>query len=240
VLLFHLKSFKHMKTTIAFFVLVATTFSFICTPVHSQKGPLRGSGKVIEQTYSFTNFDQINLQDLDGNVEIEVGKPYSVAIAIDDNLVRLLRVEYSEKSKLSVYLEGNRNNRLYIENTQIKVRICLPSLSYVVHSGNDNLTVTGIQGEHFKLNASGNGKVMLNGTVGELEIVRSSNAHIHADKLFAKTAYVKSLGNGNAVINVSKSFVGIGAGNSSIINVGTGAKSLGSGISGNGRIVSKN
>jgi uncharacterized membrane protein YphA (DoxX/SURF4 family) len=223
-------------------VLLLAVLGGFADNTFAQKGPLKGSGKVVEKTFALQNFDKVDVQDLDGEVKIEVGKPFSINVVIDDNLAPLLRVELTDEEKstntgkLRVYLAGNRDNKLYIEDTKIKVRITLPDLTGVEHSGNDALSVTGIVGRYLKAKAGGNGAVRLKGSIDELDMVRSGNAHVYAEELVAKTAFVKSMGNGNAVINVSESFVGTALGNSSIFNRGKGTKAIESRTMGNGRI----
>lgn len=82
---------------------------------------LKGSGKTITKSYDYQNFDKVFFNDLDGKIEVEVGKPYSISITIDDNLLNLLTVSENSKNKtLAVSLKGNNNNKLYIEDTKIK------------------------------------------------------------------------------------------------------------------------
>jgi hypothetical protein len=95
---------------LAIFFTTFTTFS-----------QLRGSGKTVTKTYDYQNFNKVNFDDLDGKLEIEVGKPFSISITIDDNLVNLLTlVENADEKQLTIALKGNRNNKMYIEDTKSK------------------------------------------------------------------------------------------------------------------------
>ena len=80
------------------------------TFIKAQKGPLNGSGKIISKTFDNKDFDKIELKDFDGKVEIEVGKPFSISIDIDDNLEKLLSVK-ENNGKLKIEFEGNENNK---------------------------------------------------------------------------------------------------------------------------------
>jgi hypothetical protein len=65
--------------------------------------------------------------DLDGKLEIEVGNHFQSQL-IDDNLSNLLTViENSDQKQLTLALK-NRNNKMYIENTKIHIKITMPFL----------------------------------------------------------------------------------------------------------------
>jgi Putative auto-transporter adhesin, head GIN domain len=127
--------------------LAILTLMFVSI-AYAQRGPLKGSGKILNNTFAYKNFDKISLRDLGGIAEIEVGKPYAISVAIDDNLEKLLSISIDDNT-LDISLKGNRNNKMYIQNTNIKIKISLPSLVYVLHDGNNGLTINGIAGDSF-------------------------------------------------------------------------------------------
>jgi hypothetical protein len=163
---------------------------------YAQRGPLEGSGKIIKKTFTFSNFDKVNLSDLDGKVEIEVGKPFAIEVAIDDNLEELLNVSVDD-NVLDISLKGNKNNRMYIENTNIKMKITVPLLVYVLHDGNNGLTINGITGDYFKIKCIDNGSATLTGSVNELNIICTGNGTVNARKLVANNIETTRRGNGN-------------------------------------------
>jgi hypothetical protein len=204
--------------------------------VKAQKGPLKGSGKIISKTFDYKDFDKISLTDLSGKVEVEVGKPFSITVAIDDNLASLLSVS-AGNGKLEMELTGNENNRMYIENTNINIKISLPEISVLEHRGNDNVMVNGITGRYFRMQKSGNGDVVLKGAIDEFEIKKSGNGDINAANLLAKSVTVNSSGNGDVVVNASNYFNATGSGNGDIKNTGAALATATSSKSGNGDII---
>lgn len=202
----------------------------------AQKGPLSGSGKIISKTFEYKDFDKISLTDLSGKVEIEVGKPYSIMVDIDDNLEPLLSVS-NNNGKLAMELTGNRNNKMYIENTNIKIKISLPGVYLLEQSGNDNVRVNGIAGNNFRIEKSGNGDMELNGTVKELAIKKNGNGNVQAMNLIAKEVTVRSSGNGNVIVNAEKIFTAHVSGNGDIVNKGAALASTESSQSGNAGII---
>lgn len=203
--------------------------------LHAQHGPLNGSGNLIQKNYAFVDFDKVALVDLAGKVEIEVGKPFSVSVVIDDNLAPLLEANVSN-STLQVQLKGNHSNRLYIEQTNILLKIALPSLSFVQQLGNNNVIVNGISGQVLRLKSGGNGSTRLSGSVMELEISSSGNGTVHAEGLAAKKVSVYKTGNSNVYIHADDVFSARGSGNGNVVNSGNGRADNNSDISGNGEI----
>jgi hypothetical protein len=179
------------KTIILLTVLIAT-----CTIVFSQKGPLKGSGKTVIQTFELNNFDKINLLDLDGKMEVEVGKPFAITATIDDNLAQLLEATV-ENGTLTVRLKGNLYNKLYIEETNINIKISLPMITAIKHRSNAKLTVHGIKGNFFQLKNMGNGSADIDGEVDELQIICTDNGNVYAENIVAKILTASRSGNGN-------------------------------------------
>jgi hypothetical protein len=218
-------------------LIIAIVLTLTSTFANAQ---LKGSGKTVTKTYDYQNFNKVNFDDLDGKLEIEVGKPFSISITIDDNLEKLLSVlEASAEKTLTVSLKGNRNNKMYIEDTKIKVKITMPFLMEVSNNGNSGLSVTTINAENFKSNNPVNGSTTLSGIVDNLEISCRGNGNLYAEKLSAKNAVVICRGNGNAKLNVSTSIIGTVSGNGNIINYGKANFDSRSTTTGNGSLNGK-
>ncbi len=200
------------KNSILLFAILFTSFT-----TFSQ---LRGSGKTVSKTYDYQNFNKVNFDDLDGKLEIEVGKPFSISITIDDNLENLLTlVENNDEKLLTVSLKGNRNNKMYIEDTKIKVTITMPFLMEICNNGNSSLTVININSKNFKTKNPVNGSTTLSGIVDNLDVVCSGNGNLDATKLITKNAKITCRGNGNARVNATNITESNRSGNGNIINI---------------------
>ena len=218
------------------FIIIAL-LSLIGTITQAQMGPLKGTGKVISRTFDFKDFDKVAFEDFDGQIEVEIGKPFSIKIDIDENLAPRLEVKKDEPEyQLTVRLAGNYNGKLYLENTRIKIKVTMPEASVIRHRGNTILYVSGIVGRYFRLENNGNGNATLQGSIDELDIKKSGNGEVRAKNLVAKMAKVKSYGNGNVAVNAQISLSASGAGNCSVMQFGQGKIDAMSGIVGNGEV----
>jgi hypothetical protein len=202
------------KTKAAIILATVLLFSFNCS---AQNAPLKGSGNIVSKTFALAGFDQLAMEDLDGIILVEVGKPFSITADIDDNLSGLLDVSVAG-GRLTVLLKGNRNNRLYIEDTKISIKICLPSLTDVFHRSNGRLTINNIDGKYLKIKNTGNGSAILNGSIDELDIVCRGNGSVNAGNLTIKNLTVKRSGNGNVYANAGTVVTAQNTGNGNLIN----------------------
>jgi uncharacterized membrane protein YphA (DoxX/SURF4 family) len=216
-------------------VALISVLLFMTTILQAQKGPLKGSGKIVTKNFEYKNFDKVSLKDLDGKIEVTVGKPFSVSVAIDHNLANLLKAEVSN-GELHIQLEGNNNNRMYIEETNIKVVITIPEISVLEHMGNSTLNVSGIVGRYFRLKNHGNGNARIEGTIDELDIICRDNGNVNARGITAKSVKINRSGNGNVYINTQNNFTANSSGNGNVVNEGGGRADTNSSATGNGEI----
>lgn len=200
--------------------------------------PLTGKGEVLSRKEVLPSFKEVEIFGMDGLVVIEVNKNAQPEIIcnVDENLGNLLRYEVKGK-RLSVFIEGNRNNVLYIENTRINVKIVSPELEEIRYEGNADIAITGIEQQELRVKKQGNGDMTLSGIVNHLTIYKEGNGKVNAKALITETVSVTSFGNGNILVNASESAKGILNGNGYVKNEGSGETN---GTSfGNGKFISK-
>ncbi len=218
-------------------ILIIAIFNLFCTATFAQKGPLKGTGKIVSRTFDFKDFDKVSFEDFDGKIEVEIGKSFSINVDIDENLEPRLEVKKDDaENQLTIRLAGNLNGKLYLENTRIKIKVTMPEASVIQHRGNTNVHISGIMGRYFRFENDGNGDVSLQGNIDELDIKKNGNGSVNAQKLIAKTAKVKSYGNGNVLVNSQISLAAHGTGNNSVMQFGQGKIEPMSGIVGNGEV----
>ena len=214
------------------FIAIVLTFT---TFAHAQ---LQGSGKTITKNYDYKNFDKLLFEDLDGKIEVEIGKPWSISVTVDDNLENLLSFSQNDsENELTIQYKGNKNNQMYVEDTNLKIKITIPEASVIKNTGNSDLIVKNIFGRYFRLENTGNGDSNVSGTVEVLDIIKIGNGDVNASTLKAKKAELKSIGNGNLTANVAEKLTAKLTGNGDIINKGEAKFDSSSKKSGNGDLI---
>ena len=221
-----------MKTFIFLSVMCITSLQ----TAFCQMSALKGSGKVVTKTFDFKNFDAVELKDLDGKIEVEAGRAYGITIAIDDNLEPLLLIN-EKNSILTIELNKNKNNRRYVENSNIKILITVLQLSKVLQTGNSNTFIKNVENKKFLIKSRGNGNITVEGNAENVDIQRSGNGNVYAGKFIVNNATIVSTGNGDVKVNSSESFTANGSGNGDIKNIGKAKASANSIKIGNGKII---
>lgn len=200
-------------------------------------GQLRGSGIIANKQYDFTNFDKLELLDLDGTITVEIGQKWSIQVAIDENLLPLLAFdENKSETNLRIFLKDNKNNNKYIENTNINIKITMPEVSVIKHNGNSKLFVHDIVGRYLGIENGSNATTILSGSIDQLDIKNTGNGNLIATQLTTKTAEIKCKGNGNVKVNVVDKIKARFSGNGSVFNSGKAIFENSSTI-GNGRLI---
>lgn len=217
------------KLILAIVMIVTSTFA---------NAQLKGSGKTITKNFDYTNFDKVYFEDLDGKLEVEIGKSWSISVTVDDNLESLLAFkENPTEHELTVYLKGNKNNRMYIENSNIKIKITMPEATVIRNDSNASLVVNGVIGRYFRLENFSNSTSKVLGTVDELEVKNTGNGNSNLAELKAKKASIICRGNGNTTVNVSEEIVATVSGNGNITNKGNANYDGKSSRTGNGNLL---
>lgn len=199
-------------------LIIAIALTLASTIANAQ---LKGSGKTSTKMYNYKNFDKVAFENLDGKIEVEIGKPWSISVTIDNNLEKLLIfTENPSENELKVQFKGNKNNQMYIEDTNFKIKITMPEASVIKNAGNSDLAVKNVFGRYFKLENTGNGDSKISGTIDSLDINKTGNGDVNAENLIAKKADLKSTGNGDLIINVTEQLSAKLTGNGDIINKG--------------------
>ncbi len=199
-------------------IITTIAFSLASLLANAQ---LNGSGKTMTKTYDFKNFDKVYFENLDGKLEVEIGKPFSISITIDDNLVDIFSItENSAEHELTLSFKDNWNNKKYIENTNFKVKITMPEASVIKNIGNSNLSIKNVIGRYFRIENTGNGDTAISGTIDSLDIIKTGNGDISSAKLTATKAVITNTGNGDVIVNVTEELTATLNGNGDVKNIG--------------------
>lgn len=216
------------------FVLLIACMAIVT--VQAQDKALRGSGILTERTISLNGFDKIDLQGVNGKIVIEIGKPFSIVLKVDDNLDSLIRFEKLNENRLRIALWVPRPYTWLMES-HITIHITMPEISVFSNQSNADVLINGLMGRYLRISNQGNGDVRVRGTVvDELDIVNNGNGDVVTDELPSKKAALDKSGNGNVTLRTNENFRVRMAGNGDVLNKGTGRAIIET-QSGNGKVV---
>ncbi len=219
--------------------LITILFITLTLIANAQKKYVKGSGKMITKKYTIEAFDKLNVGNFNGKVHIEIGKPFSIQVIVDDNLDSLINIEKQNGNQLCINMKMSKNYN-WIENATIEVKITMPEIATLSNSSNSTINLVNVRGKHLTIANSGNGNIILQGsTIDKLDIENSGNGDVNSNQIMAAQINIVKRGNGNIKIKTNNNFNVSFAGNGNIINYGSG-KAIIENQSGNGDIIYKN
>ena len=198
---------------------------------------LKGSGKTVMLAPEVIDFDKIETQ-INAKIVIEIGKPKSLAIEIDDNLSNLLTIEQDDaEHKLTFKLDKTKlGKNTWIQNANIVIKVSMPEMSVFTQRANGEAEILGLNGRYFRAENYGNGDILLRGAkVDVFDLESRGNGGVNATDLEATNAKISLQGNGQVRFNATKTYEAELSGNGDIQNVGEGEATKINRV-GNGRI----
>ena len=161
---------------------------------------LPGSGTSKTETRQLPSFSSIEVGGA-CTLDVTVGKPQSVEISGDDNILPLITTEV-RGDRLMVRTEKPVNPQL-----PLRLAVSVPRLALVSVSGAARGEVRGIGGELFQFHVSGAANATLSGATKRLEIQASGAGSINAADLKAEAVEVQISGAGKADVHATRSLV---------------------------------
>lgn len=209
----------------------------LCSAFACTKAQTKGSGKLVEQSYAFSGFDKVEVEDLDGLVDIEIGPKWSVFAVVDDNLLPLLDFEENpQEHALKIFFKENRNNKRYIEDTNLRIKITMPEASVIKNNSNAQIVVKNVVGRYLRLENIENGQIKASGKVDVLDVTTRGNGTVSAGTLQAQKVAVITTGNGNTLVCADEKITAKVSGNGNVKNVGKAKYTADSKRTGNGNL----
>jgi predicted transport protein len=197
----------------------------------------QAQNKSVTKTFEVTDFDKIALNNVNGEVKIEVGKPFSVSITMDSQDFENLQVEKGAEYKLTIALTKKKGN--WYEGDDAKITITMPEISKLYNNSNANVSIANIKGRYLGIENNSNGDVVVKGQIVDLlDIENIGNGDVKTKNLEAKEVNVGKYGNGNVEIKTNQTFKAKLAGNGDIVNFGSGMASIAK-QSGNGKAINR-
>lgn len=190
------------------------------------------------KTYDFKDFDKVQIENLNGEVEIEIGKSYIITVSGKDNAQEQVQLTKSN-DKLLVNLVGKfvtdwKNRKV------VKVKIVMPEISKLFNFSNADVSVQKCVGRYFGIENKGNGNISVAGdVVDHIEINNNGNGNLETKNIISKKVNISKSGNGDVNIRTDNNFNVEMSGNGDIVNYGKG-KAVINKQSGTGKVVYRN
>ena len=158
---------------------------------------VEGSGNVITESREVSDFNEIVLGGT-GRVVVDVTGTESLTIEAEDNIMPFLETRVSNGR---LRLETNRSISPTVE---IVYTITAETLDGLVISGSGVVEAEAVDSADFRVDISGSGDVVVEGTLsGLLSVSISGSGEFDGESLTAPEGQVDVSGSGNAVVNIT-------------------------------------
>ena len=138
------------------------------------------------QQFNFKNFDKVQLNNINGSVDIEVGKEFNVEVKGLPKDNSLVTVEIIKENCLAITLKKGLSWD-EVQKINLKIKITMPEISKLYNNSNADVVVNKFTGRYFGIENNGNGNTTIKGkNVDELEIANNGNGNTNAKQIEAK------------------------------------------------------
>jgi len=185
--------------------------------------------------FNLKNFDKVQTENINGQIEIELGKPFGITIAGNEGSEKQIELNKVE-DKLIIKLDKKYSDD-WKKIRSLTIKISIPEISKFLNNSNADVSIENFVGRYLGIENNGNGNIMLVGThVDYIEIENYGNGNTDTKNINSKKVKISKTGNGNVSVKTENDFTIKMTGNGDIINYGTG-KSVINKQSGNGKVL---
>lgn len=190
------------------------------------------------KTFKLNDFDKVQIENVNGQIEIELGKPFSITITYKEAADEQINVS-KVADKLILQLD-EKYVRDWKKIKPVVIKISMPEISKLSNISNADVSINKFVGRYLGIDNNGNGNVMIVGTVVDfIEITNNGNGNIETKTINAKRVIISKSGNGDVSVTTDNDFKIEMAGNGDIVNYGKG-KAIIDKQSGTGKVVYRN
>ena len=180
----------------------------------SSGGTTKGSGHVVTEKRSVGTFAGIDLIGA-ATVDVLVGRPATLTIRGDDNILPLIRTSVSN----GILVVSSKHS--YSSRHDLRLEIGTPALDAVTLTGAGTFSVGGIHSTTFSLEMSGAATMVLAGTTGALDVKLSGTGTADLGDLVARDAHASLSGTGSLHVQATESLDASVSGVGSIVYSGS-------------------
>lgn len=177
-----LKVFFNKKT---FYLVLLLLLLCACSVV-------RGSGNVITETRTVSDFDQVELND-QGEVILKLGEQESLVLEAEDNIIAVVETEVRGNT---LYI-GTKSNKIINPTKPVRYFLTMKEISALKIFGSGSITADKIMTDRLTLNINGSGDISIGSLSAEsLEVDISGSGDVEvAGQTTSQT--IKLSGSGN-------------------------------------------
>ena len=157
---------------------------------------LQGSGIAVRQVRTVAPFTSVDLAG-SNNVIIHVGRPQSVVVRADDNLIRHVTTRV-DSGTLVIGSTGS-----YASKAVMSVTISVPALEALRLSGSGNVAAEDIHATRFTVSLSGSGNVHAAGSAAHLEAMLDGSGQARLLGLVARDVRAVIGGSGELLVTAT-------------------------------------
>src|SRR5579864_4233744 len=175
-----------------------------------------GSGKITTEPKTVSGFSAVSLSG-SGQVTIEQTGTESLTVTTDDNLLPYIKTDVKGNT-----LElGFKDSMTYLRPTRgIVFRLTVKKLEGLVISGSGKADAKGLDPDHLRIEISGSGEVLAQGTTNDLDLSISGSGGYRGEDMRSKRTTIDISGSGGAVIATSETLKANVSGSGSIEYIG--------------------
>jgi hypothetical protein len=148
---------------------------------------VKGSGVTASEARSTADFDGVSVEGV-FELEIRVGKDFSVEVEADDNLLQYIKTEVDGGILNIETTEGVKSSN------PIRIRVTSPEINTLRASGASKVSLAGVNNSSLDVESSGASKITMEGETSEVRIEASGASSVDAEALKAASASVDSSG----------------------------------------------
>jgi hypothetical protein len=189
-----------MKRILFTLILIFSLVSLACSFSIGSPQAVRGSGSVVSETRSVSEFTEIEIAG-SADVNVSFGETQSVVVEAEDNILPLIETTV-RGGRLVI---NTRPNTSITTTRPIHVTITMKVLDTASIPGSGNIDIAGLQGGSVKFSLPGSGNITATGTTDTLNIDIGGSGNIVCTDLQAKSVTVTIGGSGNASVYASES-----------------------------------
>lgn len=154
---------------------------------------IRGSGKMTTESRTVDTFNRVE-SNLAVTMSIVVGKPQSVELTFDDNLIDFIRTDIDGKT---LVIESDES---FSSESELVIKITVPSLELIRSQGSGDIDIANVDSKRFRVDLSGSGTIRVDGKSDMVDIEINGSGEVNTADLTSGDVTVTINGSGEAMV----------------------------------------